>query len=534
MRRLTAALAAVGLAALPACDSSAPRRGELDAATPPDAGSTEAWSSVVGPLPPIVLSAWGPDADTVYFAGGLSGAAGGIVARWVRGRPITLESTPPGRPLWWVFGAGADHVWAVGEGGRIVRREAAGAWRTEEASLDERAQLWGGFAVSSQDVWAVGGSVRRGGPKGLVLRSVGDGRWTRVDDAALPTDSNLYKVWAGSAEDVHIVGESGIALHFDGTTWRRANTPTRDLLFTVHGQPGGLILAVGGTVQGVVLRWTPNGWVDDRPPMTQPLNGVYVRPDGTALASGARGVLLKRDTSGHWTTVPLPIDPSVTLHAVFAGAAAWTVGGALDRGEGGYIATTEGAPPSVDFTPSTRPAGGDAEALIDASRVGDAAPPPSDAPMTELDSTPAPIDAGSDALVPTLDAAPPVTDARLDLDAPLQGDDAASPAADATLPPVADATLPPVADATLPPVDAAPLPGPAESCENAFFLCREGFDCYDVIVPNIPAEALCLQACSAASECDRAFGEAPCCARPGPQILTRYCVPAAFFPGGCP
>jgi len=533
LRRLSVALSALVFAGLPACEPSPPSERGGDAAAPPtDSGHPATWSPVVGPLPPIILSAWGPDADTVYFAGGLSGATGGVVARWRRGGPIALEAIPPGRPLWWVFGAGPAHVWAVGEGGRILRRE-ANAWREETVALDDRAQLWGGFAVSPTDLWAVGGSVRRGGPKGLVLRSQGDGQWTRVEDTALPTDANLYKVWAASAEDVHVVGENGLALHFDGTTLRRVSTPTRDLLFTVHGQPGGLVLAVGGTIQGVALRWTPDGWVDDRPPMTQPLNGVYVRPDGTALASGARGVLLERDTLGRWSPVAVAIEPSVTLHAVFAGAAAWAVGGALDRGEGGYIATTEAPPPAVDLTPPPPPSEtGDAGPALDAAPRVDASPALSDAAEPTTDSAVAPIDASR----PVPDATVPVADSGLDLDA--RAADAAPPPADAAPPP--DDASPPVdaaftpADAPPPPVDAAPLPGPAESCENAFFLCSEGFDCYDVIVPNIPAEALCLQACSAASECDPAFGAAPCCARPGPQLLSRYCVPADFFPGGCP
>jgi len=45
----------------------------------------------------------------------------------------------------------------------------------------------------------------------------------------------------------------------------------------------------------------------------------------------------------------------------------------------------------------------------------------------------------------------------------------------------------------------------------------------------------CLQPCSAAADCDPAFGEGSCCAAPGPQILERYCFPAALALGGtCP
>jgi hypothetical protein len=486
-----------------------------------DAAVAPPWRVVEGPIEPIVLSAWGPSAETVFFAGGQSGADGGFVARLQGGR-IAVETTPAGRPLWWVFGLDQDHVWAVGEEGRILRKR-DGNWQRETTDLDSKAHLWGGFALSPDDVWAVGGSVRRGGPKGLVLRQTAGAAWSVLTDPALPTETNLFKVWGAAPDDVHFVGEAGVALHWDGAALRRVDTPTPDLLFTVHGRAGGPVLAVGGTVVGVALRWTGDTWVDDAPPEGPPLNGVFVRPDGTALASGANGVLLERDVGGTWRRVRLPEAQPYTLHAVFSNGSDWTVGGDLTSGVGGFIATTASMAPVFDGRTSPQDAGMNPDALppVDAAPVpADAAVPPADvAPPRDVPPSPgdgAPPDAGPVDAGP-VDAAPPVDGPQV---------------VDAALPPVPDAA-PPIPDAA-PVPDAAPLPGPAASCELSQFLCQPGLDCYDVFAPNVPRVTLCLRPCETPDTCDPEFGVAPCCTPPGPQLLDRYCVPSAFYGGQCP
>lgn len=484
---------------------------------PPDAAVSPPWRVVEGPIEPIVLSAWGPSPETVFFAGGKSGAAGGFVARLEGGR-ITLESTPAGRPLWWVFGLDQDQVWAVGEEGRILRKR-DGVWQRETTALDTKAHLWGGFATGPDDVWAVGGSVRRGGPKGLVLRHTAGNGWSVVTDPALPTETNLFKVWGTAPDDVHLVGEAGVAIHWDGAALRRVDTPTPDLLFTVHGRAGGPVLAVGGTVVGVALRWTGDTWVDDAPPEGPPLNGVFVRADGTALASGANGVLLERDVGGTWRRVRLPEAQAYTLHAVFSQGVDWTVGGDLTSGVGGFIATTAAAVPVFNGRASPQDAG-----------VGLDAQPPLDAALPPVDATvsPADISPPRDVVLPPqdggrTDAGPADAAPRLDV----------TQVVDAEVPPIPDAA-PPIPDAAPLPDAAAPLPGPAASCELSQFLCQPGLDCYDVFAPNVPRVTLCLRPCETPDTCDPEFGVAPCCTPPGPQLLDRYCVPSAFYGGQCP
>ena len=109
---------------------------------------------------------------TAINSGGDGDEDGGRILH-LEGNVIRAEETPRGPTLWWVAGADAEHLYAVGDAGRILRRH-SGEWRAESSNLDDLSVLYGVWSASPTDVWAVGGSVRRGGPKAVVLRSNGE------------------------------------------------------------------------------------------------------------------------------------------------------------------------------------------------------------------------------------------------------------------------------------------------------------------------------------------------------------------------
>lgn len=332
--------AALLAAAALGCDGDEPSPAP-DAAPPPLVAALEAELQPVDGLGPALLGVWGAADDAVYFAGGTTAPEGGALYRF-DGAGITPELTPPGPLLWWVWGADAEHVWACGEAGRILRRTADG-WVAEDTGLDEKAVLWGLWGSGPTDLWAVGGSVRRGGPKGVLLRSGGDGVWRAVEDPALP-ELNLYKVWGSGPSDVWLVGEGTTTVRFDGANFTRTDLGERDLLFTVHGRPGGPLLAVGGVGSGLIYAHGPDGWMAEDAAGAIGLNGVAVRADGLALASGARGALVLRDLDGHWFRLrPTAADTvgARTLHAVWhaPSGTTWTVGGDLSDARDGIILT---------------------------------------------------------------------------------------------------------------------------------------------------------------------------------------------------
>ena len=245
--------------------------------------------STVGDLDPLVLGLWGARADRIWFAGGARARNGRLLARLDSGQ-IRRIPTPPGQSLWWVWGADEDTLYACGETGTMLA-STAGVWRTQPTGLAPQTTLWGVWGANRADIWAVGGSISLGADKAILIRSQGDGRWTRIQDPAFPSDANFFKVWGSGPDDVHIVGEGGVAVHWNGERFTRTDAPTEATLFTVRGQPGGPVIAVGGVETGVAFRWSGTAWVEDDLPVGVPaLNGVYVRTDGTAVAVGARGL----------------------------------------------------------------------------------------------------------------------------------------------------------------------------------------------------------------------------------------------------
>lgn len=290
------------------------------------------------------LSVWSAVPGEALLTGTEQGR--GVIARLAGGR-LAPEAVPDGPTLWWAWGAPNGPAWAVGEAGRILRRDPDGRWTAEPSGLDDKAVLWGIWGASASDLWAVGGSTRRGGPKAVVLRSSGNGQWHRVLDARLPSEDptdplagrNLYKVWGSGPTEVFVVGEAGIALRWDGQAW--ATLPGADaLLFTVHGHPAGARFAVGGLDQGRVFAVNDTRLEEVPLGALNPLNGVAVSPDGV-LAVGARGVMLWNDGLAWCRQRPQPDWATATLHGARLAPARWAVGGDLAAQTAGVILTDE-------------------------------------------------------------------------------------------------------------------------------------------------------------------------------------------------
>ena len=335
---------------------------------------------------------------------GASRASGGVIKR---------HTKTQGAPLWWVWGSGAvGRAWSSGEAGTILRLE-GDVWVEEVVhisdELRERAVIWGLWGPEGGDAeWAVGGSVRRGGPKGLLLRRSEDGEWRRVLGEGLPTEDpedpikglNLYKIWGaqeGTTTQLWAVGEGGLTLTWSVSTddpedlmisasdVYRLPEAHRELLFTVHDDVDASIsrdeegpFAVGGYAQGVLWSWTsiPNSsssplssgsgqWTPVSLPPLPPLNGLSVGPRWIYMV-GQMGMLARLARCD--LTLDSTLDPpalkmttdytwvlgaeSSTLHAVWhEGERMWTVGGDLENMSDGVIITTLDPPPVLEGWP---------------------------------------------------------------------------------------------------------------------------------------------------------------------------------------
>jgi len=72
--------------------------------------------------------------------------------------------------------------------------------------------------------------------------------------------SDLNDIWGSSSTDIYVVGDNGLILHYDGTTWIRMESGTKNNLYGVHGVAGTppRVFAVGE--KGTVLRYTGHAW----------------------------------------------------------------------------------------------------------------------------------------------------------------------------------------------------------------------------------------------------------------------------------
>src|SRR4051812_40617907 len=73
------------------------------------------------------------------------------------------------------------------------------------------------WAASASDVFAVGDG-------GTIVRRV-SGTWTTMTS---PTTNNLRGIWGLSSSDVWADGSAGTVVHFNGTSWSLVSGPTAD------------------------------------------------------------------------------------------------------------------------------------------------------------------------------------------------------------------------------------------------------------------------------------------------------------------
>lgn len=292
-----------------------------------------------------LLSLAGMD-DRVLVAGGQPGPspAGGIPGRGrllvlpddAQAAPTVLDSPTPGM-LWWVHAlASAPRVaWLCGESGSVVRYDANAGTPLSAVTTPSRATLYGIWAFSDDDVWAVGGDT---GGAGVVLHG-GRGGFSVDSDAAALSPATLYKVFAADADHLFFVGQDGTLLRREragagAPRWTRDPSPVRDRLLTVWGVGPTAAYVVGGLGSARLLAFDGEGWrADDAVAGMAGLAGVYATTSDL-LITGQNGLVARRDRMAPLGTPFSVVDPltSLDLHAALVrGGTRWAVGGNLSQ-----------------------------------------------------------------------------------------------------------------------------------------------------------------------------------------------------------
>lgn len=287
--------------------ASAPWRAAFD---PADAGA--------------LMNVWGTSAADVYSVGGQPDR--GVIFHY-DGTAWSEVEIPEGPMLYWIHGVDNTLV-AVGEHGRVLRRDGDGVWTDGNAGLDT--PLWGVWGARADRMFAVGGDARTGATTPVLLGWDGD-EWAPEPMPALDRAAPaLFKVWGTGPNNVFAVGSSGLMMHYDGSEWVQQSVGTTQDLISLWGRSADDILAVGGRSNGVVARYDGASWTSRTLEGVGGLNGVWMDADGAATAVGNFATAVHFDP-GTWVAEPEPIDSYLVLHGVWgvSDGPRWSVGGSL-------------------------------------------------------------------------------------------------------------------------------------------------------------------------------------------------------------
>lgn len=143
-------------------------------------------------------------------------------------------------------------------------------------------------------------------------------------------------MWGTGPSDVWACGQGGAVLHFDGDAWTSVPSGTPSTLLTIHGPAtgDGRVTAVGGPgVAAVIVERDASGVWASVPlePGTESLNGVHVRAADDAWAVGYYGTVLRRDADGWFAVTGAPRTEGRHHHAVHVDdtGGVWIAGGDL-------------------------------------------------------------------------------------------------------------------------------------------------------------------------------------------------------------
>lgn len=286
------------------------------------------WQLVLDRLPGALLRVWGRSSKDVYAVGADGDGKGPLLLHYDGTKWKRLETGERG-DLWWIDAVGEDDLRLVGKDGLILRYSPrTGVF--ERRAAPARVTLFGAWGSSSSEVWYVGGQVS-GGP-GVIWRDNGSVVRAPLETTTATRSSAIFKAFGFSRDDVWMVGQNGVSVHWNGSRFEEPRTGTGLPLLTVHGNRKDRFYAVGGVADGILLSWDGSKWTDETPPETPAINGVFAVRDDLVHAAGFNGRIFRRDAA-KWSEVKDMIPTYLNFHSVWADETGgiWAAGGQLER-----------------------------------------------------------------------------------------------------------------------------------------------------------------------------------------------------------
>lgn len=279
---------------------------------PPNAGWESAFdTSEIG----WIMSGWGTGDGSLWVVGGTV-TIGAVIRRDATGwHEVDLGVRVP--LMHWVHGTSAHDIFVGGRDGKMLHYDGYG-WSLQPTPTT--APIWGIWAAASDDVWAVGGNSALGGPAFIIHY---DGvSWALVDLPALvrPGVFAFFKIWGAAADDLYSVGQNGAILHWNGGRLIEQGAGISQDLIGIWGNAADDITTVGGRGTAEIAHYDGTRWRKAAPSSLPGLNGVWTRRPDVAHAVGVAGTVVRLDPRTPEVTAIEPVPTTLELHSVFGDA----------------------------------------------------------------------------------------------------------------------------------------------------------------------------------------------------------------------
>lgn len=255
---------------------------------------------------PLLADGWGSPAGDAWAVGAAKNALGqntGPLLRRINGawqQTYTADQT-----LTSIWGSSTNSIWAVGDGGMILRWDGS-QWNRVSSNTSANLSKVRGI---------VGGNTLVVGEAGFVAEWTG-ATWLARSSG---TVNALFGVYWSSTTEAWAVGEGGTIIRWNGSTWNNIASGTIKNLTGIWGTDRTHIWAVG--VDGIVLFWDGNRWAVQDSKISTTLLTIHGMDSSNIWAAGEEFV---RWDGVSWTPVSTPID---LCNSIFgASRELWAVG----------------------------------------------------------------------------------------------------------------------------------------------------------------------------------------------------------------
>jgi hypothetical protein len=116
----------------------------------------------------------------------------------------------------------------------------------------------------------------------------------------IETQTWFFDIWGTAADNIYVVGQPGLILHYDGA-WTQMSVPTNQPLVCIYGNAPNDIYVCGH--KGTILRSTGGGWTAMNSGTKKNLYGIGKFKDGRIYCVGDDWTILRLD-GANWVAAP--------------------------------------------------------------------------------------------------------------------------------------------------------------------------------------------------------------------------------------